>query len=84
MDAWWREHRPEARDLFARELVEVLARIASAPAVAVEYTTRNERRARRALMPKTKNHVYFVVDSARDLVTILAVWGAPRGKGPAI
>jgi hypothetical protein len=35
-------------------------------------------------MPKTRTHVYFEVDRAQALITILAIWGAPRGKGPAL
>jgi len=84
LDAWWREHRPKARDLFTRELVEILELIAGAPAVGVEYRTRSGKPARRVLMPKTRTHVYFEVDRARRLVTILAVWGAPRVRGPAL
>lgn len=84
LDTWWREHRPKARDLFARELVDTLELIAGAPAIGAEYRTRSGMPARRMLMPKTRTHFYFEVDRARDLITILAVWGAPRGRGPAL
>lgn len=30
-DAWWRENRREARDLFARELAATRAQLASTP-----------------------------------------------------
>ena len=80
----WREHRPKARDLFARELVDVLELIAGAPAIGADYRTRSGRCARRVLMPKTRTHVYFEFNRARDLITVLAVWGAPRGKGPSL
>jgi hypothetical protein len=36
------------------------------------------------LLPKTRNHVYFEVDAERDLVIVLALWGAPRGRGPRL
>lgn len=78
LDTWWREHRPKARDL-TRELVDVLELIADAPALGVEYRTRSG-----MLMPKTRTHVYFEVDRTRNLVTILAGWGAPRSKGPSL
>lgn len=84
MDAWWREHRPGSRDLFARELSEAVDLIAGAPSAGAKYTTRSGRPFRRMLMPKTRNHVYFEVDEARDLVVVHAIWGAPRGRGPRL
>lgn len=35
-------------------------------------------------MPRTENHVYFQVDEATRTVHVLAVWGAPRGRGPRL
>ena len=84
MDTWWREHRPKARDLFARELAEAGELIASAPTVDAMYTTRSGKPARRVLMPKTRNHLYYEVHEAQGLVVVLAVWGAPRGGGPRL
>ena len=82
MDAWWREHRPQARDLFSRELAEVRELISGSPNIGSKYATRSGKPARRVFMPKTRNHVYFQVDEAKYLIVILAVWGAPRGRGP--
>jgi len=39
---------------------------------------------RRVVLPKTRHHVYYEVDRKNDLVMILAVWGAPRGRGPTL
>jgi plasmid stabilization system protein ParE len=84
MDTWWREHRPGAHDLFARELAEARELIAGAPTVGAMYTTKSGKRVRRVLMPKTRNHVYFEVDELRELIIVLAIWGAPRGRGPRL
>jgi len=84
MDDWWREHRPDARDLFARELAEARELIAAAPGIGVTYATRSGKTARRVLLPKTRNHVYFEIDGERDVVIVLAVWGAPRRRGPRL
>jgi len=84
MDAWWREHRPGARDLFARELADVQELIAGAPTAGAKYTTRSGEPFRRVLMPKTKNHVYFEGDEAEGLIIVHAIWGAPRGRGPRL
>ncbi len=84
MDDWWREHRPDARDLFAREFAEARELILGTPSVGVTYTAASGKTARRVLLPKTRNHVYFEVDEQRDLVIVLAVWGAPRRRGPPL
>ena len=39
---------------------------------------------RRVLLPKTGTHVYYSVDEDADLVTVVAVWGAPKGRGPKL
>jgi hypothetical protein len=70
--------------LFARELAEARDLIAAAPSIGVTYTTRSGKTARRVLLPKTRNHIYFEVDEKRDVVTVLAVWGAPRRRGPRL
>jgi len=84
MDTWWRERRPKARDLFARELDEVRRLIVDTPSIGSKYMTRGGKVARRVLMRKTRSHVYFEVDEAHDVVIVLAVWGAPRRRGPRL
>ena len=37
---------------------------------------------RRALLPKTKNHVYYAIEGTA--VVVLSVWGTPRGRGPRL
>ena len=81
-ERWWREHRPASPTLFADELSDVLDLIAHTPNVGAVYQTVSGRHARRVLMPRTKNHVYFEVDEAQQRVIVHAVWGTPRGRGP--
>ncbi len=80
MDFWWREHRPGSRDLFAQEMAEARALITDAPAAGSRYSTRSGKLYRRVLLPRTKNHVYFEVDEARDMVPVHASLGAPGHK----
>ena len=82
MDAWWREHRPGAGDLFARELAEARELVTASPTAGATYTTKSGKSARRVLMPKTRNHRCYEVREAEGMVVVLAVWGAPRGRGP--
>ncbi len=80
IDAWWREHRVEAADLFERELVAATLSLETLPhSVGSPYRT-----ARRLLLRRTHHHVYYVVDEARATVEIRAVWHAARGGGPSL
>jgi hypothetical protein len=82
-DTWWRENR-DARDLFARELAGASAFLRESPNVGAKCTVLDGFPVRRVLLPKTGTHVYYSVDEAADLVTVLAVWGAPKGRGPKL
>jgi plasmid stabilization system protein ParE len=84
IDRWWRENRPSARDLFARELAEARALLAATPDVGSPYIERQGVLVRRLLLPRTQHHVYYEVNREHDAVMILAVWGAPRGQGPKL
>lgn len=48
------------------------------------YAERGKRTVRRVLLPKTGTHVYYSLDANRDTLTILAVWGAQRGRTPRL
>jgi hypothetical protein len=48
------------------------------------YTVLDGLPVRRVLLRKTRTHVYYPVDHDAELVKILAVWGAPKGRGPKL
>lgn len=79
IDAWWREHRNKAPDLFEDELVDVAQLIGAAPRVGkrVPHPTED---VRRVMMRKTRQHVYYV--EREQYVFVVAVWGAIKGSGP--
>lgn len=54
------------------------------PGLGVVYATRRGVIIRRLLLPRSRYHVYFSNDEARQLVEVRAVWGATRGRGPAL
>ncbi|NOY93023.1 MAG: type II toxin-antitoxin system RelE/ParE family toxin [Deltaproteobacteria bacterium] len=83
-DIWWRTHRDEARDMFARELLAAQELVASTPSLGTFYTMLEETPVRRLLMPKTRHHIYYTLrrEADEDEVVILAVWGAPKAEGP--
>ncbi len=85
VDAWWRENRPAARQLFREELEAAIARALVAPlAVGVVYASIKGMRVRRTLLTKTCQHLYYSVDEEADELLIHAVWGAARGRGPTL
>jgi hypothetical protein len=82
-DRWWREHR-DAHDLFARELAAVRTQLREAPKIGSMYTVLDGLPVRRVMLRKTRVHVYYSVDDDAELITVLAVWGAPKGRGPKL
>lgn len=84
MAKWWRANRPLAADLFERELATATRQIEQQPELVPVYETVRGRAVRRALLPKTEQHVYYSVDEATETVVIHVVWGARRGRGPEL
>jgi hypothetical protein len=82
--AWWSENRPAARSIFLDELTAAERQLRLAPELGSIYVERNERTVRRVLLPKSGTHVYYSLDANRKLVTILAVWGAQKGRTPRL
>lgn len=79
IDAWWRERREKAPDLFEQELAAGLQTIASAPGAGQRYPHASAD-VRRLLLRSTRNHLYYVELPAQVLV--VAVWGGIKGAGP--
>jgi hypothetical protein len=79
LDAWWREHRDRAPDLFEQELSMAFGVISAAPQAGKRYP-QPDAEIRRVIMRATRNHVYYVERS--DHVLVVAVWGAVKGAGP--
>jgi plasmid stabilization system protein ParE len=76
IDGWWRENRPKAPDLFARELEAAFARIATTPTVVAVFRETKGRTVRRLLMPRTSYHVFFeetATGCGRDSLSIVVV-----------
>jgi len=84
IDDWWRENRPRAPDLFARELEAAFFRLAATPMAIAVFRETKGRTIRRLLMPRTAYHVFFEVNASEQKVHVLAVWHAARGRGPRL
>ncbi len=84
IEAWWVEHRPAASGLFTDELESTFRHITEVRDAGVRWPTRRRPTLRRILMPRSNNHVYFLIDEQAATVHVLAVWGAPRGTTPGL
>jgi plasmid stabilization system protein ParE len=84
IDTWWRQHRVDARDPFARELANMKALLVNMPRFGTVYTILDGQPVRKALMPKTRHHVYYTANVGEGLIIIHAVWGAPKEEGPKL
>ena len=84
IDAWWRKNRPASPDLFRRELTE-LVNLLETPAANLgrQKRTRRGKLLHRILMEQTARHVYVRRDSTTQL-TVVCIWGATRGREPAL
>jgi plasmid stabilization system protein ParE len=80
IDAWWRQNRPAAPDLFVDELEQALLALRDAPAIGTHYEPKPG--VRRLLLKRTHYHLY-VVDQA-DHIVVVAVWSTYRGRGPKL
>ena len=81
IDAWWRENRDKASDLFTDELEHALDNLSSMPSLGVVYQPGNPA-VRRLLLQRTQYCVYFIEE--RDCVYVLTVWSGLRGRGPKL
>jgi len=79
---WWRANRPAATLLFRRELAVAIRQLTRSPASSAAYEHPDAPVMRRLLLPRTRYHVYFVVDEPGRVVRIHAGWHASRGSGP--
>jgi plasmid stabilization system protein ParE len=80
IDAWWRENRPAAPELFLEELAASCELLAGAPRIGREYSHPSVTDVRRVLLRSTRYHVYYKIHE--EDVVLLAVWSGLRGHGP--
>jgi hypothetical protein len=81
--AWWEQHREKAPRLFVQELASLVAKLRNGDdEERQQFAARGGRIIWRALMPKTRSHVYYRVNEAADEVEILLIWNAVAGATP--
>jgi ParE toxin of type II toxin-antitoxin system, parDE len=82
--AFWNKNRPYNPKLFREELAEASGRLAILPAAGEVYAAHPKGEVRRMLLPRTQYCVYYVIDEAARLVTVLAVWHTARCRAPKL
>lgn len=81
-NAWWRKNR-DAKGLFTEELREARKVLKEGPKHQV-YAYIDGVAVRRLLLEKTRCHVYYIVLERENLVRVVAIWGARRGRMPKL
>ena len=81
---WWVENRPAAPGLFDEELAATLEQIAAFPTVGKPHPLPSGRPTRRILMRRSGYNVFYSVDQAARVGTVVAVWHTARGSGPPL
>lgn len=81
---WWRANRPAAPFLFEEELASARRVLEETPDIGSLAQQSEIAGVRQFLLPKTRYHVYYLVDSSREKLSILAIWSAVRGEGPKL
>jgi plasmid stabilization system protein ParE len=82
IQAWWAANRPAAPALFLDELARAERLLRDDPGFGLVYAAHDSRIVRRVLLVRTMHHLYYRFN--RDQLVVLAVWGAPRARGPKL
>lgn len=84
IQAWWVENRPAAPALFLDELAGAERRLRKKPTLGLVYAEHKSGVVRRVLLTRTSHHLYYRYHPDRDELIVLAVWGAPKERGPKL
>ena len=84
INLWWAENRPAAPTLVAAEFETAIQQLTTSPESGRLHDRRNQAHVRKVLLPRSRYHLYYEVEPASRLVTILAIWPLSRGQGPEL
>jgi len=72
----------------ARRHIEKLAgaeqRLRKKPSLGLVYAEHKSGVVRRVLLTRTSHHLYYRYHPDREELVVLAVWGAPKERGPKL
>jgi hypothetical protein len=83
-DAWWREHRPHARNAIREEFQRARDLISDRPGLGAPVRDIELPDVRRLHIARINYFVYFRVVGSPKYIEIIAFWGSRRGSGPPL
>lgn len=83
IDRRWRD-RADHAGTFALELLEAIEQLETSGGVGSSFPTPRHPRLKRVLLRKTRCHLYFEIDDARQTIQILHIWDGRRGRPPKL
>ena len=83
INARWRE-RGEDPALFATELFGAVERLETTRGAGQPFPTSRRPSLQRVLLPRSRCHVYFEIDEAKQRIHILQLWDGRRERGPKL
>jgi plasmid stabilization system protein ParE len=80
---WWLENRPKAPEAFSEEIERAFDLVRALPSVGEPVAHPKLRGVRRVFLGRIRYYLYYQASPATEIVEVLAVWHASRGKGPS-
>jgi plasmid stabilization system protein ParE len=81
---WWSANRPKAPDRLTEEIDRAIAMIVSQPNAGSLVRNARFPNLRRVLLRKTRRHLYYFHDVARDRIEIVGFWNATSPSPPPL
>ena len=81
--ARWRESADDP-GIFAREFLEAVERLETTQGVGSPFPTSRHPSLKRVLLSKSRCHVYFEIDEAKQIIRIVHVWDGRRERAPKL
>jgi plasmid stabilization system protein ParE len=81
---WWLENMEGAPSMFLDEFESLTALLRDASSIGQPFRRATRPGIRRLYMPRSKYWIYYVHNSERSIVSILAVWSTRRGSAPRL
>jgi len=79
----WKE-KARVPETFANDIDAVTARLATAASAGVVARRTGRRTVYRVAAERTRLHLYYVIDDAKQVVTVLQVWSQWRSRPPRL
>ena len=83
ISAYWRE-KADDPSIFPREFLAAIESIESVKGPGSPFRTTKRPALNRVLLEKSRCHIYFEVDQAKQIIRVLQVWDGRRQQPPKL